>query len=832
MEWAQLIAAPAAVPAEERPLRRLAVRFFDWEDWLTFALAAGVVLGVSISLEDSGWSRDMPELTRVGLLALLFALLLARSPLHLLLAWPAAVAVGAGVVAWQTLEAVGPGSLEARIDAVYFRFERWFHLAFSGGISNDSLPFNTLVVGLTWLGVFLSGWSIYRWHNAWLGLIPGGIALFMNMLFIDDTLPLEVFLYVMCGFLLVMRTNLVSQMRRWRAEGISYPPLISLSYLHYTLWAGLFLMAASWIAPVGPFTTPAVVDSLSERFASLGVDFARLAGPLRVHKIVPVHDYTAVLPFQGSIDLGERELLSVKVRDPFIEGPIILRGAVYEEYASGGWKAGSRREVDVPAPIVRPDTLDAAGAGGRIVPITVTVEAKSVVGTVLFTPGQPLSAGVPARAKLTDGSVTELPTEQEGTYQGDVGSRVALPADGGASLTDDEVLERMPEGWTGLYVRRDDRGAVRAVGAVPAGELPDILVLSPREKLEQGESYTVLGLVRDIPPDELRAAPSFEYPQWVARAYLGLPEMPGRVADLARQVAGVEPTAYDQAKAIESYLRAFPIDYGIGDTPPGHDTVDYFLFEAKAGYFDYHASAMVVLLRSLGVPARLAAGFVVDRQDFDRDAGAYVVRDQDVYAWAEVYFPGEGWVEFNPSPDRPAELRPTETGGDIEVPPVDLDKIRDLPVSTGGIFPFEPPDLSGQSGGAAGGGSGLGYAPWITLGVVGFLAAVAGSAALGWRRSVDGLPYQQQLWEKTVRLASWAGCPPRPGQTPASFAGALARRFRSLRDVDLLAQAYGRSRFGRRDALESEERQRLARAWAKLRGTLAWQAVRRLWRRR
>ena len=60
----------------------------------------------------------------------------------------------------------------------------------------------------------------------------------------------------------------------------------------------------------------------------------------------------------------------------------------------------------------------------------------------------------------------------------------------------------------------------------------------------------------------------------------------------------------------------------------------------------------------------------------------------------------------------------------------------------------------------------------------------------------------------------------------------LARRFRSLRDVDLLAQAYGRSRFGRRDALEAEEAQRLARAWVRLRGTLAWQAVRRLWRRR
>ena len=73
---------------------------------------------------------------------------------------------------------------------------------------------------------------------------------------------------------------------------------------------------------------------------------------------------------------------------------------------------------------------------------------------------------------------------------------------------------------------------------------------------------------------------------------------------------------------------------------------------------------------------------------------------------------------------------------------------------------------------------------------------------------------------------------PGPLLTQIVLADALARRFRSLRDVDLLAQAYGRSRFGRRDALESEERQRLARAWAKLRGTLAWQAVRRLWRRR
>jgi len=184
-----------------------------------------------------------------------------------------------------------------------------------------------------------------------------------------------------------------------------------------------------------------------------------------------------------------------------------------------------------------------------------------------------------------------------------------------------------------------------------------------------------------------------------------------------------------------------------------------------------------------------------------------------------VYFPGHGWVVFNPTPDRPAELSP-QLGTDA---PTDADAsiedFPDLPVSADPFFDIE------RNLGASGPGlsqspdSGSGYAPWLALGLAGFIAALAASVALGWQRSVAGLPYSQQMWEKTVRLASWAGYAPQPGQTPTDFANGLQRALRELRGVSVLVAAYNRSRFGRRDEAE-EERERITELWPHIRGVL------------
>lgn len=839
IQWAERDIAATALAGLSALPRRLAGRLPDWEDALTFVLAFGAVLGVTLSIEGAGWTDQMPSLTLVGFLALAAGLFIARA-LPALIAWPLAAVLGAAVVFWQALEVVGGGDLGARIDAIYLRFQTWFDVAFDDRISNDPLPFVVMVVGLTWLGVFFFGWCLYRWHNAWPGLVPGGLAVFMNLLFVEDGAALAVLLYVACGFLLLMRTHLTGQIRAWRSAGVEYPPFLSLSYLHFTGWAVLLLLFASWIAPAG-WAAPSVnvPDALTGPFEGVAVHFVRLAGPLHVKKIVPLHDYTSVLPFQGSIDLRERELLSVRVDDPTIRGPLLLRGAVYDEYASGGWKAGRRVDVDLPS---SPAGVVAGGGipsdGGRLVPLVVTVEAKSVVGTVLFVPGQFVSASGPLRAKVLPEALLTVTVDDGQASSGRQAralERTIEPAllsltDGGASLSDAEVAALVPAPWITVDVRRERDGRVAAVRVAPGGSQADPLVVAPEERLARGESYGVLGLVRDAPADALRQAGS-AYPSSVRDAYLGQPQsLPTRVHRLAFELAGAKDNPYDRAKAIETYLREFPVDYGIADTPPGRDTVDYFLFDARRGYFDYHASAMVVMLRALGVPARLAVGFALDERDRDAESGRYVVEDRDAYAWAEVYFPGYGWVEFNPTPDRPAVLRPGEAGADgPALTPDDLASLRDLPISADVILP--QPDIAGGGAASRGDGGGSLIVLWAVLAVAGVLAASAGSAALGWRRSVAGLPYPQQLWEKTVRLAGWAGLGPAPGQTPSEFARSLDRRLRSVRDIEALAEAYNRSRFGRKETPQPE-RERLEKVWAHLRALLAGEVILRLWRRR
>ena len=135
----------------------------------------------------------------------------------------------------------------------------------------------------------------------------------------------------------------------------------------------------------------------------------------------------------------------------------------------------------------------------------------------------------------------------------------------------------------------------------------------------------------------------------VYELYTQLPEnLPQRVIGLAMELTSNADTIYGKVKTIESYLRNNYI-YTLtpGYTPDGRDFVDYFLFDAKEGYCSYYASAMCILTRAAGIPARYVEGFIlpVTADDY----GYYHVTNQNAHAWAEVYLEGIGWVSFEPT---------------------------------------------------------------------------------------------------------------------------------------------------------------------------------------
>jgi len=332
-----------------------------------------------------------------------------------------------------------------------------------------------------------------------------------------------------------------------------------------------------------------------------------------------------------------------------------------------------------------------------------------------------------------------------------------------------------------------------------------------------GDTYQAAGSLSAATEEELRAAGS-AYPDWVRELYLQLPnDLPPRVPGLARDLARNEATPYDRAVAIEDYLREIPYDLDIPDTPPGRDAVDFFLFDVQRGYFDYHASAMVVLLRSLGIPSRLAVGYIL--QADQREGSRYLVTEQNAFAWPEVYFPGLGWLEFNPTPSLPKIARAHPQSDDGGASAGDGG-------ATGGLG-LEDIGSSFSDGGAGSGtepvaGDGGSGANWLLIGLaagVALAATLAGGASYAWLRGLSGLSRPARLWEQTVRLASWARVPPAPSQTPREYAETLRARLPGVAGVDELAGAYIRHRFGG-EPIDEPEQTRLESAWRAVRGRL------------
>src|SRR5680860_1277591 len=225
--------------------------------------------------------------------------------------------------------------------------------------------------------------------------------------------------------------------------------------------------------------------------------------------------------------------------------------------------------------------------------------------------------------------------------------------------------------------------------------------------LSEGTVYSVVASRGAATPEQLRKLGAPEAPETLSR-YLEVPSsVPKRVRSLARRITASAGTTYDKVKAIEDYMaRNYRYSTDSPVAPEGRDAVDHFLFDTDVGFCEQFASATTVLLRSLGIPARLVAGYTPGtRNPF---TGYYEVRNSDAHAWVEVYFPAYGWYEFDPT---------------FAVPPAQVETSSSLPLAR--LLEAAQKKLGGFS---------LGEPSPVDIAALAVALVAAWAAAVLWRR--------------------------------------------------------------------------------------------------
>jgi hypothetical protein len=347
--------------------------------------------------------------------------------------------------------------------------------------------------------------------------------------------------------------------------------------------------------------------------------------------------------------------------------------------------------------------------------------------------------------------------------------------------------------------------------------------------LGPGKRYTVVSLVSRATPDQLKRAGALStYPREVVSRYTALPEMPYRVEALTLDLTRNQSTVYDKARAVEAYLRTFHYTTDVVPPPTDRDAVDYFLFEMKEGYCDYFASAMSVMLRSIGIPARVASGYASGDRATPSDP--FTIRDSNAHSWVEVYFPRYGWIEFDPTPGGAAYAVAVNSGeADPALGPEQLTPEPESPPA-GEQAPEDPGAAADPS--ATGGESSPLNPTTLRAAALALLALalLGGALAVLWYSGFAGLPPPAAAYARTTQLASILGWRPRPSETPREYTSRLGQAAPAVGpSLGLIADSFIALRYGRQRAQPSAVM--LDAAWLKVREGLAREAVRGVTRR-
>jgi transglutaminase-like putative cysteine protease len=635
------------------------------------------------------------------------------------------------------------------------RTQTWIGGLLHGNSSFDRVAAIVIWGMAIWTVAAWAAWFVRRRSQPLVGVLPAAVLLVACLAFTGQS-ALVLAPVTFCAFMLSAICNLDRQQNAWQSSGLDYAEDIDfdLGMWSTSLVGGIVIMAFI-VSTISPQKTIQGLRKLaqgrSENISTIGESLGLESAPAA--NVPAAQTDPGVLPRQHLLGSG-----------PELSQEIVM--IVQVEGAQATTAGGSNRAPDY---YWRGLTYDVYTGRGW---------ATSATQSNSYRAGQIIRTSLPPGYSRIRQRIEWINTPFDTLY------------------------------YTGLLVSADLNFEVNER---PASQIEDDLFAAVPAKTPSGNLYHVDSLALQVGLEQLRTA-GREYPQWVIDRYLQLPEnLPPRLVNLAKQITTQATTPFDQALAIEHFLRQFPYNLEIPTPPPDRDVADYFLFDLQQGYCDYYATAMVVLARAIGLPSRLVTGYAPG--SYDPHTGQFVVTADNAHSWIEVYFPGSGWIEFEPTSSRPEIARPESL---TPSPAVELEK---------------PSPAARQSWKTV-----LIWLGWIAALIVGLsILALLLTLIDAWRlRRLEPQRALLALYQRMYRHGQRLAVPLPPGETPHEFVGDLSQRVNELslkprwqkaltpaqQEASDLVDGYTRSIYGTKPAGKSDREQAL----------LAWRGLgRRLW---
>lgn len=702
---------------QRRPIIRIQLGLA--EGWFSLFLLAAVLYSTIWCVQAAQWVNNLNILsltTALGLVGGVIAAKQRRLPrlaCHLL-----AVFLGLLLAFWQTAGADFAGNVHAFVNVIH----QWIIIAMVGGTSSDDSIFLFFITALGFILAYTSAWLVYRTRNPWLMILANSVVLLINLSNIEAGYVVYLVTFLIASLLLLLRFNLYESSVRWKRLGLRCADDLGWDFMQAGALISIGILIVAWLLPWGytDSTASQVWSADNNPWVQIQDTWNRLISVSGGANPVNHGNFTDTLTLGGNPNLNEEVVFSIQTSDP----TQYIESLAYSTYDGRSW----------------------------ILPAVVSTSVKANSTYVLD------SQYVRQVQQVI--TVVNPPGEQKAYLLG-------APEIGSVNQ-DSTVLSSNVDGSVVAWLR--------TIGKLAAGNRYTVnsYVSSADENTLRSVPFPKDAPVYN-PNSDVPVSPNY-YDPGVVSTYTQLPKnLDPKILKQAQLVTATAPTMYDKALALEKFLH---INYRYNtniNLPSGEEGVSWFLFRSgNQGFCNYFATAMAIMARELGMPARVVAGYTSGTKDPNHH-DQLVIKGKDAHSWTQVYFAGYGWVNFEPSASFPNFTRPL-TGS-----------ITTTTVTPGGTGPRPGNRLGSKTLDPVGGnGPGTVLSPAqsqalirqdVSLALGGLiLLALVGLMlfSLWWRRLFRNYGIAAQIYGRICILANWAGISIERSKTPYEYLGALA----------------------------------------------------------